>query len=126
MNKSNLMSKAHSIAKTLIGDYAARLSLALKMVWAEIKNCVKVLSNRALEIKKELGVTEEEAELLEKVEKKYQEEYARDSKINFSLWEKASFRRVYISCPWRAKNANAKGNYYDLNERYLFDRYIRM
>lgn len=40
MNKSNLMSKAHKIAKTLIGNYAARLSMALKMVWNEIKKGV--------------------------------------------------------------------------------------
>lgn len=43
MNKSNLMSKAHKIAKTLIGNYSARLSLALKMVWAEIKKGVKMV-----------------------------------------------------------------------------------
>lgn len=41
MNKSNLMSRAHKIAKTLVGDYSARLSMALKMVWAEVKKGVK-------------------------------------------------------------------------------------
>lgn len=41
MNKSNLMSKAHKIAKELVGDYSVRLSIALKMVWAEIKKGVK-------------------------------------------------------------------------------------
>lgn len=43
MNKSNLMSRAHKIAKTLIGNYSARLSLALKMVWAEIKKGVNTM-----------------------------------------------------------------------------------
>ena len=38
MSKSNLFKKAHAIAKTLIGDYSARLSMALKLVWVEVKN----------------------------------------------------------------------------------------
>jgi hypothetical protein len=37
MSKSNLMRRAHQIAKTFTGNYIARLSLALKMVWAELK-----------------------------------------------------------------------------------------
>ena len=38
MNMKRIMKKAHKIAKELIGDYAARMSAALKMAWAEFKN----------------------------------------------------------------------------------------
>lgn len=37
MNKSLLMKKAHKIAKTLEGDYRARLSLALTQAWEEMR-----------------------------------------------------------------------------------------
>lgn len=38
-----IMIKAHKIAKTLEGDYSARLSMALKLVWEEVKTQKKAL-----------------------------------------------------------------------------------
>ena len=38
MNMKRIMKKAHKIAKELVGDYAARMSFALKAAWAEFKN----------------------------------------------------------------------------------------
>ena len=38
-----LMRKAHQIAKTLEGDYQARLALALKFVWAQKKSTKKAV-----------------------------------------------------------------------------------
>lgn len=38
-----LMTKAHKIAKTLEGDYQARLTLALKFVWAQKKSTKKAV-----------------------------------------------------------------------------------
>ena len=35
LEMKELMTKAHKIAKTLEGDYQARLTLALKFVWAQ-------------------------------------------------------------------------------------------
>lgn len=40
---SKIMTRAHQIAKTLEGDYAARLSLALKLAWKEAKSTKKVV-----------------------------------------------------------------------------------
>ena len=37
INKARLMSRAWQIAKTLTGDIAARLSLALRTAWQETK-----------------------------------------------------------------------------------------
>lgn len=38
-----IMTRAHQIAKTLEGDYAAKLSLALKLAWKESKATKKVV-----------------------------------------------------------------------------------
>ena len=35
--KRNVMKRAHQIAKTLEGDYIARMSLALRQAWKEVK-----------------------------------------------------------------------------------------
>ncbi|TCS80392.1 hypothetical protein [Tepidibacillus fermentans] len=37
MNKKEIMKKAVALAKTMIGDWVARMALALKTVWAEVK-----------------------------------------------------------------------------------------
>jgi hypothetical protein len=50
MTKSNLFKKAHKIARTLEGDYSARLALALRQVWSEIKGGSKV--NKLVEARK--------------------------------------------------------------------------
>ena len=40
MDKRKIMKKAVELAKQMIGDWAARMALALKMVWAEVKAVV--------------------------------------------------------------------------------------
>jgi len=37
INRSQIMKRAHQIAKTLIGDWYARLALALRQAWMEAK-----------------------------------------------------------------------------------------
>lgn len=37
VSKSNVMKEAHKIAKTLQGDYSARLSEALKLAWKKVR-----------------------------------------------------------------------------------------
>ena len=39
--KSKIMKRAHQIVKTLIGDYYARLALALRQAWREAKQMVE-------------------------------------------------------------------------------------
>jgi len=36
-NKKEIMTRAHEIAKTLEGNYSARMSIALKQAWSEFK-----------------------------------------------------------------------------------------
>jgi len=37
MNKREMMVEAHQMAKQMIGDYSARLALALRTLWASVK-----------------------------------------------------------------------------------------
>ncbi|ANB66144.1 hypothetical protein GFC29_3863 (plasmid) [Anoxybacillus sp. B7M1] len=41
MTKKEIMKKAVALAKKMIGDWIARMALALKMVWAEVKEKMK-------------------------------------------------------------------------------------
>lgn len=41
MTKSELMTKATRLAKTFVGDWVARMKLALKVVWAMVKKAEK-------------------------------------------------------------------------------------
>lgn len=40
VNLKKVMKKAHKLAKKMVGDYAARLALALRQVWKEVRNVV--------------------------------------------------------------------------------------
>lgn len=39
--KRNIMKRAHELAKKMIGDYKARMSLALRQAWREAKKVVE-------------------------------------------------------------------------------------
>jgi hypothetical protein len=41
MTKAQIMKRAHEIAKTLEGDYMARMSIALRQAWTEAKAATK-------------------------------------------------------------------------------------
>lgn len=43
-NVKEIMRKAHKLAKELIGDYVARLSYALRQVWAEVKEMAEEIT----------------------------------------------------------------------------------
>lgn len=44
LNRREIMKAAHAMAKHMEGDYSARLSLALKLVWSRAKEAAKVLA----------------------------------------------------------------------------------
>ncbi len=68
MNKSQLFKKAHELAKTLFeGAYAARLSAALKMVYASLKN---VACSAIKEVKK-LNGTEKQVKWATSLKSKF-------------------------------------------------------
>lgn len=41
INKSELFTKAHKLAKRMTGDYIARFALALRILYKQFKNTVK-------------------------------------------------------------------------------------
>lgn len=43
MTKHQLMKKAHQLAKRFTGDYCARLSLALKIIWRRMKSAAQLV-----------------------------------------------------------------------------------
>ena len=45
MTKRDLMKRGHQIAKTLEGNYAARLAVGLKQAWKENKNPLNVVKS---------------------------------------------------------------------------------
>ena len=51
INRSQIMKRAHEIAKTLVGDYYARLALALRQAWKEVKNIVTEVIETAAKVK---------------------------------------------------------------------------
>jgi len=45
MNKREMMIQAHKLASKMVGNYSARLSLALTQLWAVVKNGVAKIVN---------------------------------------------------------------------------------
>lgn len=78
----NIMKRAWEIYRTLTGDRIAKLSAALKMAWAEIKNAVKAAFTGFASVAS--------------VEKR---ENASDvcHYLTFKAWEKNGIRRIYIN-----------------------------
>lgn len=127
MNKKEMFVKAHELTKEIKKefpevDYKFQFALCL----AYFQEGGYEMSERTSEISKDLGITEDEAVELENVEKAVNAYYHDNYKLDFNLWEKGGKRRVYFKTQSRCKNANAKGNYYDLIEKRLYDRYVRM
>lgn len=51
MTKREMMTKAHKMAKQMIGNYSARIALALRQLWAIAKEGVKKMEEAAKEYK---------------------------------------------------------------------------
>jgi len=51
INRSQIMKRAHEIAKTLVGDWYARLALALRQAWMEAKTIVTKAIETAAKVK---------------------------------------------------------------------------
>lgn len=78
----NVMKRAWEIYRTLTGDRLAKLSMALKMAWAEVKKVVKEKFNRYATIAKSAHGTN----------------YDDGSTVtNFKLWENYGKKRVYVT-----------------------------
>lgn len=75
----NVMKRAWEIYRTLTGDHIAKISTALRMAWAEIKNTAKETFCGFAKIAKNDRASDD------------------CDYITFKLWEKASKRRVYLN-----------------------------
>ncbi|BDC03423.1 hypothetical protein [Clostridium perfringens] len=120
---SLIMKEAHKLTKEIKNefpnvDYKFQLGICMSYLLNKKED------ERTIELSKELDITMEEAVQLVAVEKHYQAEYERDSKIEFSIWEGYGKRRAYIKLPWRSRSANANRNNYDFGTHYLQDRYV--
>lgn len=57
--KKNVMKRAHQIAKGLEGDYRARMSIALRQAWKEVKKVEKVELVKLTGTEKQIAWAEE-------------------------------------------------------------------
>ena len=71
-NVKDIMKRAHEIAKALVGDYAAKMSMAMKQAWAEAKKATAKTGKTVEEYLASLGL---------------------------KVWEKNNHRRIYINHP---------------------------
>ena len=73
MNKREIMKKAVSLAKTFVGDWVARMALALKIVWAEAKKMVKMpeLKGTAKQVAWANDIREKAVAVLDEMVKEY-------------------------------------------------------
>ena len=56
ISRKEIMKRAHEIARTCIGDYYARLSLALRQAWMEAKTVVTAVINPTRELIKKYTI----------------------------------------------------------------------
>ena len=114
MTKTEIMKEAHRIAREeLEGDYQARLSLALKKVWKEVKQVTDTIE---LEIERinssgsAIYISEfEDKEEIEKFANKYDIEidYTLEPKIDFNQFFKSEHRKDdYINAMQEIIKAN--------------------
>lgn len=75
----NVMNRAWEIYRTLTGDHIAKLSAALKMAWAEVKNAAKKAFEQVAQVAK------------------MAETYGDSCYLTFKAWEKGGKRRIYIN-----------------------------
>lgn len=70
-----VMKRAHELAKQMEGHYVARLALALRQAWTEIKNGLETIASRIKDAaRKEDGVS-----------------------LQANVWEKHGKRRIYFN-----------------------------
>ena len=76
-----IMKRAWEIYRTLTGDHVAKLSMALKMAWAETKTIVKKVFNGFAKVAKVDNA----------------DETVNSDFLTFKGWEKYGRKRVYIN-----------------------------
>lgn len=75
----NVMKRAWEIYRTLIGDHTAKLAMALRQAWAEIKNTAKTAFEGFTKIAKCNDACDD------------------SHYFTFKLWEKGDKKRIYIN-----------------------------
>lgn len=113
--KSNLMKRAHQIAKGLEGDYRARMSLALRQVWKEEK---KVDKNIIIRINHQpSGGKEWVAEIVGRDPKyKFKREFLKSVSRDWSSSGKTGFTSFELE----------PGKVYEVNEPWKGRRFVEV
>ncbi|MBQ8296857.1 MAG: hypothetical protein IJX77_03640 [Ruminococcus sp.] len=75
----NVMKRAWGIYRTLTGDHIAKLSVALRQAWSEVKNMAKKVFEKVAQVAK------------------VAETYDDSCYLTFKAWEKGEIRRIYIN-----------------------------
>lgn len=103
MTKAQIMKRAHEIARTLEGDYMARMSMALRQAWAESR-APKTLEDEAMA--KMEAIVAASAKCY-------------DYEIKFSLWENYGKSRTYIKVIEKSQNVKASKHYATYDFGYI-------
>ena len=113
--KRNLMKRAHQIAKGLEGDYRARMSLALRQAWKEVKEMER---NMVIKINHQpSGGKEWMAEIVGRDPKyKFQREFLQPVSRDWSSSGKTGFTSFELE----------PGKVYEVNEPWKGRRFVEI
>lgn len=103
MTKAQIMKRAHEIARTLEGNYRARMSIALRQAWAESR--------------KPATLEDEAMARLEAIVAASASCY--DYEIRFNLWENYGKSRTYIKVIEKSQNIKASKHYATYDFGYI-------
>lgn len=103
MTKAQIMKRAHEIARTLEGDYMARMSMALRQAWAESR-APKTLEDEAMARMEAIVASSAKCY---------------DYEIKFSLWENYGKSRTYIKVIEKSQNVKASKHYATYDFGYI-------
>lgn len=103
MTKAQIMKRAHEIARTLEGDYMARMSMALRQAWDE---------SHAPKTPEDEAMARMEA-IVASSAKCY------DYEIKFNLWENYGKSRTYIKVIEKSQNIKASKHYATYDFGYI-------
>lgn len=103
MTKAQIMKRAHEIARTLEGDYMAKMSMALRQAWAESRES-KTIEDEAMARMEAIVAASAKCY---------------DYEIKFSLWENYGKSRTYIKVIEKSQNVKASKHYATYDFGYI-------
>lgn len=126
MTKKNLFEEAHKMTKEIIEeneemniDYQAQFGLCVTYL-------LETKDGKQITIKIKGDATDEEKAQINEVAKAFADYYCDDvCTVVFQIWRRNGFNRAYIEYSERSAYQNKKRSFYDFDEGYLKDCYVR-